>query len=134
MPVSDISTLEFWNLINRIVLLISQLPDIVQKSFCTPYGAMDLNFQMNYVPAFWHVCSQKNCCKVFFWPPFNIIMSALYYTFNAKFIFAANNSSLFDNLGPWWVSGAFSQMACVVHNKTISAMAKAVGPSPHGGL
>ena len=26
----------------HIVLLISQLPDIVQKSFCTSHGAMDL--------------------------------------------------------------------------------------------
>ena len=36
MAVSDINTLEFWNLINCIVLFISQLPDIVQKFFCTP--------------------------------------------------------------------------------------------------
>ena len=34
-------------------LLISQLPDIVQKSFCTSDGAIDLTFQMNYVPVFY---------------------------------------------------------------------------------
>ena len=28
-------------------MLISQLPDIAQKSFCTPDGAVDLSFQMN---------------------------------------------------------------------------------------
>ena len=44
-------------------LLISRLPDILQKSFCTPDRAMDLTVQMNYVTAFWHVCSQKNYAK-----------------------------------------------------------------------
>ena len=41
-----------WNLIPHIVLLIPRLPDIVQKSFCTPDGAMDPAVQMNYIPAF----------------------------------------------------------------------------------
>ena len=41
-----------WNLIPHIVLLESWLPDITQKSFCTPNGAMDLTFQMRHVPAF----------------------------------------------------------------------------------
>ena len=34
-------------------LLISQLPDIVQKSFCTPDGTIDPTIQMKYVPAFY---------------------------------------------------------------------------------
>ena len=38
------------NLITHIVLLIPQLPDIVQKSFYIPDRDIDLNFQMNYVP------------------------------------------------------------------------------------
>ena len=38
--------LNFWNLIPHIVLLISQLPDKVRKSFCTPVRAMYLSFQM----------------------------------------------------------------------------------------
>ena len=41
------------NMIPHIVLLISQLSDIAQKSFCTSDGAdMDLTFQMSCVPAF----------------------------------------------------------------------------------
>ena len=42
----------FLNLIPHFDLLISWLPFIVQKSFCTPDGAMCITFQMNYVPAF----------------------------------------------------------------------------------
>ena len=41
-------------------LLISQFPDIVKKSFCTSDVAMDLCFQMNYVPVVYHVCSRRN--------------------------------------------------------------------------
>ena len=41
-----------WYLITRIVLPISQLPDTVQKRFCTPDGDMDPTFQMNYIPVF----------------------------------------------------------------------------------
>ena len=48
------------NLIPHFDLLISRLPDIIQRSFCTPDGAIDLIFQMNYVPAFDHVPSQRN--------------------------------------------------------------------------
>ena len=44
-------------------LLIYRLPDIIQKSFCTRDGAMDLTFQINYVPAFWHVFSEKTYAK-----------------------------------------------------------------------
>ena len=36
-------------------LLIFQLPDIAQKSFCTSDGAINLTFQMNYVPVVYHV-------------------------------------------------------------------------------
>ena len=36
-----------WNLIPHIVLLISWLPEIIQKCFCTPDRAMDPTFQMN---------------------------------------------------------------------------------------
>ena len=36
-----------WNLIPHIVLLISRLPEIIQKCFCTPDRAMDPTFQMN---------------------------------------------------------------------------------------
>ena len=35
------------NLIPHIVLLISWLPEIIQKCFCTPDRAMDPTFQMN---------------------------------------------------------------------------------------
>ena len=46
-----------WNLIPRIVLLISRIADIVQKCICTPNRAMDPTFQMKYVhvQAFLHV-------------------------------------------------------------------------------
>ena len=42
-------------------LLISWLPDIVKKGFCTP--AMDLTFQIKYVSTLYHVCSQRNHAK-----------------------------------------------------------------------
>ena len=42
---------------------ISRPSDIVQKSFCTPDGAMDPPFQMNYVQAFLYVCSLRNESK-----------------------------------------------------------------------
>ena len=35
----------------HIALRISQLPDILQKSFCTPDGAMDPNLQVKNSPA-----------------------------------------------------------------------------------
>ena len=44
--------LDSWTLIPAIELPISQLPDIVQKCFCTPDGAMDPTFLMKYVTAF----------------------------------------------------------------------------------
>ena len=44
-------------------MLISQLPDIIQKSFCTSDGAIDLTFLMNYVTAVYHVCSRRNEAK-----------------------------------------------------------------------
>ena len=37
---------EFWNMIPHFNFLFSWLPDIVQKCFCTPNGAMDLTFRM----------------------------------------------------------------------------------------
>ena len=40
-----------WNLVLHIILLIPQLPDMVQKWFCTPDGAMDPTFQIRYVPS-----------------------------------------------------------------------------------
>ena len=46
---SNIQT--FWNLIPYFILLISRLPNIVQKSFCTPDKAMDPTFPMNYALA-----------------------------------------------------------------------------------
>ena len=42
----------FKNLIRYFDLLISRLPDIVQKSFCTPDGAMAPTFHVRYAPAF----------------------------------------------------------------------------------
>ena len=48
------------NMIPNIVLHITQLPDIVRKSFCTSDIAMGLTFQMNYVPVVYHVCSRRN--------------------------------------------------------------------------
>ena len=45
----------------NIVLLISRLPNIVQKLFCTQHGAMDPTFQMNYTVL--HVCNQRNQAK-----------------------------------------------------------------------
>ena len=47
-----IQYLEVWIMISHIVLFISQLPDIVQKCFCTPDGPMDPTFKMKYLPAF----------------------------------------------------------------------------------
>ena len=41
-----------WNLIPHIVLFIPNLPDIVQKCFCTSDGAMDPPLNIKYVPAF----------------------------------------------------------------------------------
>ena len=43
---------DFLNLISHFDLLISWLRYIIKKGFCTPDGAMDLTFQMKYVPAF----------------------------------------------------------------------------------
>ena len=40
------------SLIAHIVLLISLLADIIQKSCCTQDGDMYIIFQMNYVPFF----------------------------------------------------------------------------------
>ena len=45
-------------------MLISQLPNIVQKSFCTLDEDMDLTFQMNYVTVFYHVCSLRYQAKI----------------------------------------------------------------------
>ena len=39
---------------------VTLLPDILQKSFCTSDGTMDLTFHMNFVPAVYHVCSRRN--------------------------------------------------------------------------
>ena len=36
-----------WNLIRHIVLLISRLPEIIEKRICTPDRVMDPTFQMN---------------------------------------------------------------------------------------
>ena len=53
-------------------LLISRIPVMVKKSFCTSDRAMNLTFQMNYVPSFEHICSkkrqklQRNFSDVFF--------------------------------------------------------------------
>ena len=40
------------NPIPNIVLLISRLPDIAQKTACTQNEAMDVTFQMKYVSVF----------------------------------------------------------------------------------
>ena len=51
--ISDLKTLRlyniqtFGNLIPHFNLLISKIPNILQKSVCTPDKAMDLTFQMN---------------------------------------------------------------------------------------
>ena len=49
LRLSNIQT--FGNLIPHFNLLISRLPNILRKSFCTPEEAMDLTFIMKYVPA-----------------------------------------------------------------------------------
>ena len=41
----------FLNLIPYAFLLIPQLPDMVQKCFCTLDGAMDPTFQIEYIPS-----------------------------------------------------------------------------------
>ena len=65
--------LEFFILISHFDLLISQLPDIVQKYFCTPDGAMNPTFQMKYVSAILNVCSwicdSNNLEGIFFGTP-----------------------------------------------------------------
>ena len=66
MAVSDLKILDSsnsWNLIPKIGFHITQLSDIVQKSLCTSDVAMDLTFQMIYVPAVYHVCSRRNWAK-----------------------------------------------------------------------
>ena len=55
-PISNI----FGILLPHFDLPLSQLPNIVQKKFCTSDGTIDLTFQMNYVPAVYHVCSQRH--------------------------------------------------------------------------
>ena len=50
----------FDNLIPSIVLLISQLPDITQKTTCTKNVAMDVIFHLRYVLAFLTNCSWSN--------------------------------------------------------------------------
>ena len=42
----------FDNLIVLIVLPISQLLDIAQKTICTQYVTMDVTFHLGFVPAF----------------------------------------------------------------------------------
>ena len=41
----------FFTLSSHFYLLISQLPDIVQKFFCTPDGAMYPTFRIEYIPS-----------------------------------------------------------------------------------
>ena len=47
----DIRLIKFLKYDTHIVLLISQLYDIVQRCFCTSDGAMELTFQMRYAPS-----------------------------------------------------------------------------------
>ena len=54
----------------HIVLVISQLPDIVDKYFCTPDGAINPIFRIRYVPAFYNVFTRrKNPISVIFKSP-----------------------------------------------------------------
>ena len=66
-------------MIPHIFLLISWLPDIAQKCFCNPDGAMDPTFQMQYGPAFWHVYCRRNYrnawCTGFFFKEKNLTIS-----------------------------------------------------------
>ena len=54
---------EFLIIIPYFDLLISLFPNFIQKCFCTPNGAIDLTFQMEYVQAFLQVCSYRNWTK-----------------------------------------------------------------------
>ena len=51
------------NLIPSILLLISQLPDITQKTTCTKNVAMDVIFHLRYVPDFNNVYILRNPWK-----------------------------------------------------------------------
>ena len=63
------------NFIPHIVLLISRLPEMIQKCFCTPDRAMDLTFQMNQ-PSSMFLAGEKvssewfSKVQVFFSTPF----------------------------------------------------------------
>ena len=61
------------SLITPIVLLISWLPDIEQKCFCTPDKATDPIFEMRYVSAIYRACSWRyysnNLGDIFFGTP-----------------------------------------------------------------
>ena len=59
--------LKSWEMIAHIVLLLSRLPDIIQKCFCTSDRHMDNTFQMKYLPAFFVTREIKQTSKwVFF--------------------------------------------------------------------
>ena len=64
--VSDVNIIRSWNQITHIVLLISQLPDIVQKCVCTLDGPMDPTFQ---IASLWQEILSKNHSGAFFEPP-----------------------------------------------------------------
>ena len=49
------------NFIPHFVLLISQLPDIAQKTACTQNEAMDVTFQITY--GWFHLATAKICCS-----------------------------------------------------------------------
>ena len=56
------------NMIPNIVLLISLLPDVAKKCFCTPVRAMDAIFQMSQ-PVYCQRNNRNVNCKLFFKHP-----------------------------------------------------------------
>ena len=53
-----------WNMMTHIGLLISQLPDIAQKSFCTPGGAMDPAISQPFQVEFWWYIEQSQSSQL----------------------------------------------------------------------
>ena len=78
-----------WNLIPHIVLLISRLPEIIQKCFCTPDRAMDPTFQMNQPSSMFlagETVSSEWISKVhFFSSPF-IFLKPIFKSFQATYL------------------------------------------------
>ena len=57
-------------MIPHILLIVFQIPDILQKWICTQDGVTDPTYKMNYVQAFKHILAggiKQTLLDAFFW-------------------------------------------------------------------